>query len=84
MVPQSNLGRSSAISNDTCVNNHLYYYAWFISSCIFCLFRFISFLKMFRAQRVLTARDGDKLKKKLRKKAKARKHRRIKRRMMAQ
>ena len=80
----SELGRSSAISNDMCVVNHLYYYAWFISSCVFCLFRLISFVKMVRAQRFLTSRDADKHKKKLRKKAKLRKHNRIKRRMMAQ
>ena len=75
--PPTGDDHTTAIAHDLCMNNFFYYYAWFIWNVFVTIFRVISFLNMFRAQRFLSRRDEEKAKKKARKREKLRKERKV-------
>lgn len=78
--PATGDDNTSAKAHDICVNNFFYYYTWFFTNCIVTALRTYSLFFMLRAQRFLTRRDDEKLKKKQRKRAKLAKLRRNRKR----
>ena len=74
-VPPSGLTHADAEVNELCVNNHFYYYCWFIFNFILTVLRLYSLFLMLKCYKFLSEKENDKRRRKLVKKEKARKDR---------
>ena len=78
--PASGDDHTSAKAHELCMNNFFYYYSWFFVNVGITALRTYTLLNMIRAQRLLSRRDEEKLKKKVRKRKKLAKLRRNRKR----
>jgi hypothetical protein len=59
----SGISRNDALVNDLCVNNHLYFYAWFLVNVLITVLRSQSLLLMLRGYKTLSKKAADNAKK---------------------
>ena len=70
--------RSDSLVNDLCINNHIYYYSWFLVNAIMTALRSQSLFYMLRGYKNLAKKAADNVKKQAAKREKIKKLRRSK------